>query len=171
MTNDNHSIQTSADDDTLVGVPGGHPVATGLGAVLVGAATGTVGGSLAGPIGSIIGAVAGGVAGGLGGDAIGNAVDEIPGSADRRVDADPLARMETGHPAYFESDLRSGVENHGPACAFGIDSYRRHGSRSFDEVQAELAAEWDAFRGPSTMSWGRAKPATRDAWIRIRGAL
>lgn len=171
MTNDNHSIKTAADGDTLVGVPGGQPVATGLGAVLVGAATGAVGGSIAGPLGAIIGAAAGGVAGALGGDAIGNAIDEIPGSPDRRTDADPLDRMEHGHNGYMGSDLHSGIENYGPAYAFGIDSYRRHRGRSFESAEPELAREWVAFRGPSPLSWDRAKPAIRDAWTRIRGAL
>lgn len=171
MTNDNPSIKTTTDGDTLVGVPGGQPVATGLGAVLVGAATGAVGGLVAGPVGAIIGATAGGVAGALGGDAIGHAVDDIPGRADHRADADPLDRMEHVHNGYKDSDLHSGIENYGPAYAFGIDSYRRHNSRSFDAAEPELSREWLAFRGPSPLSWDRAKPAIRDAWTRIRGAL
>ena len=41
--------------------------------------------------------------------------------------------------------------------------------RSFDDVEPELADNWMGVRGESTLGWGEASPAARDAWDRVHG--
>ena len=63
--------------DPITDVPGSHPIETGIGAVLGGAASGMAVGTLtAGPLGAVAGAIIGGAAaGGLAGKGIGELID------------------------------------------------------------------------------------------------
>lgn len=63
-------------EDKLVGVPD-HPVAAGVGAVLLGGASGAAAGTVVGPVGTAVGAIVGAVAGALGGDAVASSVEEV----------------------------------------------------------------------------------------------
>ena len=56
----------------------------------------------------------------------------------------------------------------GPAYGYGVNQY--DSERSFEDVEPELAEGWMGARGSSTLGWGEASPAARDAWERI-GAL
>ncbi len=56
----------------------------------------------------------------------------------------------------------------GPAYAFGAGAHHRFSGRPFDEVETDMAKEWDQHRGTSSLSWERAKEAARDAWSRIK---
>ncbi len=43
-----------------------------------------------------------------------------------------------------------------------------YGNRRWDEVEPDLAHEWSSGRhGKSSLDWGRARPAARDAWNRV----
>lgn len=62
--------------DPITGAPGSHPVETGAGAMLGGAAAGLAVGALGGPVGAVIGSTIGGaVVGGLAGKGVGELVD------------------------------------------------------------------------------------------------
>jgi outer membrane lipoprotein SlyB len=74
--NEIETIVTTNDSDELIGEPS-HPVATGAGALIGGAAAGMVAGLAGGPIGAVVGAVVGAVGGGLGGDAVANSIDQV----------------------------------------------------------------------------------------------
>ena len=68
--------RSSANRDPVSGVPGAHPVGTGIGAAAGGIAAGAAAGSLAaGPVGTMVGAAAGAVAGGLAGRAVAESID------------------------------------------------------------------------------------------------
>ena len=55
-------------------------------------------------------------------------------------------------------------DDYGPAYRYGVANVRRHEGRSFDEAEAEMRDEWHARRGTSTLDWGAARHAVRDAW-------
>ncbi len=78
------SIKTYGSNGTFVGIPGGHPLTGGLGAIVLGVATGYVGSSLGGEAPMLIGGVLGAIAGYLGGDAIGSSIQEFYRSEERR---------------------------------------------------------------------------------------
>ena len=58
-------------------------------------------------------------------------------------------------------------DDYGPAYRYGVDSYSSNPGRKFDDLDDDLGRDWDSRRGSSTLDWGRAKHATRDAWQRL----
>jgi hypothetical protein len=145
----------SAHRDPLSGEPGAHPVGVGVGAAVGGAAVGAAVGTVAGPIGTGIGAAVGAVAGGMFGKGVAEGLD-------------PTAEL-----AYWRENYRSrdyvhparAFEDYAPAYEYGVRSYQA--DRGFDEVEPELAGEWDKVRGRSDLEWTDARPAARDAWERL----
>jgi uncharacterized protein YcfJ len=78
--------------DPITGASGSHPVETGAGALIGGAASGLVVGALGGPVGAVIGAAAGGaIAGGLVGKGIGETID--PTTKDKLVAKKTVVRQ------------------------------------------------------------------------------
>lgn len=144
------------------------PAATGVGAVVGGAAGGIAGGAAAGaavggmtgPVGAAVGAVVGAVAGALAGKGIANAVD-------------PVAEDAYWRDNYSTRPYASGsnYDEYRPAYGYGVEARTRYPDRSFDEVESELARDWNSKRGSSSLGWDRAKHATRDAWQRASDAL
>lgn len=144
------------------------PVATGVGAVVGGAAGGIAGGAAAGaavggmtgPVGAALGAVVGAVAGAMAGKGIGDA-------------ADPVAEDVYWRDNYATRPYVTGYSysDYGPAYGYGVDAYSRYPNRSFDDIEAELAREWNNRRGASTLEWDRAKFAARDAWQRLSDSV
>ena len=55
-----------------------------------------------------------------------------------------------------------------PAYRYGADAHTRYPGQSFDEAETELGNEWDRFKGTSSLTWGQAKHAARDAWQRVK---
>jgi len=140
------------------------PVATGIGAVVGGAAGGVAGGAAAGaavggmtgPVGLAVGAVVGAVAGALAGKSVANVVD-------------PVAESDYWRDNHSSRSYASGsdYDEYRPAYGYGIDAHTRYPGRTFDDVEQELGRDWNSKRGNSSLSWDRAKHATRDAWQRV----
>lgn len=147
----------TANRDPISGAPGAHPVGTGVGAVLGGAAAGAATGTVAGPAGTVIGAAVGAVVGGLAGKGVAESIDPT------REDAYWRENYK-GRP-YI--DASSTFDDYGPAYGYGVASYGTHEGRSFDDAEPELLHGWSKARGKSSLTWDRAKHATRDAWYRL----
>lgn len=154
--------------DPITDAAGAHPIGTGVGAVLggtaaamgtaaaVGAATGTV----VGPVGTIIGAAIGAVVGGLAGKGVAEIID-------------PTVEETYWRENYVSRPYASGAsfDDYGPAYKYGVSSYSKYDGRHFDEVESDLARDWNAARGNSKLEWNRAKAATRDAWERVSDTI
>jgi hypothetical protein len=161
MNNDttNRTVGTTGTDanrDPLTGAPGSHPVGTAAGAVAGGVAAGAAAGTVAGPVGTVVGAAVGAVLGGLAGKGIAEQIDP------------------TQEDAYWRENFSSrpyasgaSYDEYRPAYEYGWDSYARYPGRRFDEVESDLSRDWDSTRGQSSLTWERAKHATRDAWNRV----
>ncbi len=149
--------ESDANRDLITGAPGSHPVGTGVGAVLGGAAAGAATGTVAGPVGTVIGAAVGAVVGGLAGKGVAEVIDPT------REDA--YWRDNYKDRPYF--DGRYGYADYGPAYGYGVSSYSKYQGRNFDEVETDLARDWNTSRGKSGLEWQHAKNATRDAWNRV----
>jgi uncharacterized protein (TIGR02271 family) len=128
----------------------------GAGAITGGAAAGAVGGALAGPVGAAAGAVIGGVAGGLTGKEVAEAIDPTAEEAYWREHYRSRPYVEEG--ADFELYL--------PAYLYGVEAEDRYRGRDFEEAEAELRKGWTRARGPSSLSWTRAREAVCDAFER-----
>lgn len=145
----------SANRDPLSGAPGAHPVGVGVGAAAGGMAAGAAVGTVAGPVGTAVGAVVGAVVGGLAGKGVAEAIDPTVEDAYWR---DNYASRD------YVAQGRS-YDDYGPAYGYGVQQYQP--DRSFDDVESDLADGWMGARGNSTLGWGEASHAARDAWDRI----
>ena len=141
--------------DPLSKEPGAHPVGTGVGA-LGGAAAGAAVGALGGPLGAVVGGVAGAVAGGLGGKAAAEAVNPTAEEA--------YWKENYNQEPYYEAG-RS-FDDYAPAYRLGVQG-RSGYMGSFEEVDQRLAADWEAKKERSTLSWPQARSASRAAWDRV----
>jgi hypothetical protein len=152
-----HTNERDENRDPITDEPGAHPVGAGIGAAVGGAAAGAAAGMAAGPVGTVAGAVIGGVAGGLAGKEIAEQIDPTV--------EEHYWRNEYPNRDYYDPTI--GYPEVGPAYQYGWESRVEHRERKWDEVEPDLAREWTTHRGKSTLDWGRARPATRDAWDRV----
>lgn len=143
--------------DPISGAPGAHPVGTGLGAAAGGMAAGAAVGTVAGPVGTALGAAVGAVVGGLAGKGIAEMIDPTAEEAYWRENYDTQP--------YYESTYT--YEDYHPAYRTGWEGRGRYEGRSFDEVERDLAADYNRYRGNSRLDWDRNRPAARAAWDRF----
>ncbi|MDB6002794.1 MAG: hypothetical protein JWP52_4493 [Rhizobacter sp.] len=153
----NDPLAKDANRDPISGEPGAHPVGVGLGAAAGGIAAGAAVGSVAGPVGTVIGAAVGAVAGGLGGKALAERFD--PSVEDAHW------REHYQSQPYYRADL--GYDDYEPAYTLGAAGPLRYTGRRFDEVEPDLADEYDKRRGTSRLDWEGARDASRAAWNRV----
>ena len=150
--------------DAITGEPGSHPVGTGAGALAAGAAGLAIGGAIGGPIGAPLGAAIGAVVGAVGGGYAGKGIAE--------------AVNPTAEDAYWQSNYHkapyheAGYEysDYAPAYRVGYEGFGRHAGtgKDFNDVEGNLAQEYESSRGDSKLTWDKAKAATRDAWDRVK---
>jgi len=143
--------------DPISGAPGAHPVGVGVGAAAGGMAAGAAVGTVAGPVGTVVGAAVGAVIGGLAGKGVAESIDPTVEDAYWREN---YASRDYVTPGRTYDDYR-------PAYGYGVNRY--DSDRSFEDVEPELAEDWVAARGQSSLAWGEASPAARDAWERVHG--
>ena len=151
---------TTANRDPLTGTPGAHPVGTAAGAVAGAVATGAAVGTVAGPVGTAIGAAVGAVVGGLGGKGIAEQIDPTREDAYWRENfsSRPYASGAT-------------YDDYGPAYGYGVNSYSKYAGRKFEDVESDLGRDWNNVKGNSSLTWDRAKHATRDAFHRVSDSV
>ena len=171
------TTQKTCDDanrDPLSNEPGAHPVGVGVGAAVGGAALGgaavgaaalasaatgaAMGGTVGGPVGVVAGAVMGAVAGGLAGKSVAEKIDPTREDAywKDNYSQRPYAERGTAYDTYR------------PAYQYGWEARGRYPDRQFDDVEADLERDWQKTQGKTSLPWTKAKPATRDAWDRIK---
>jgi hypothetical protein len=153
------AADSGAHRDPLSGEIGAHPLGVALGAAAGGMAVGAAVGTVAGPIGTAIGAVVGAVTGGMVGKSAAELVDPTA--------EDAYWRGHYATSAYYP-EHEHGWEQVGPAYRYGVDHYNRNVGRSFEDVEPQMATEWERARGQSTLAWDLARTASRDAWNRAR---
>lgn len=154
----------SANLDPITDAPGAHPIGTGVGAALGGAAAavatgavmGAATGTVVGPVGTVIGAAIGAVVGGLAGKGVAEVIDP------------------TVEEAYWRENFTTrpyingaSFDDFGPAYGYGVDARTRYPGQSFDDVETNLARDWNTARGRSKLDWAGARVASRDAWDRL----
>lgn len=146
--------------DPITGAPGAHPIGTGVGAALGGAAAGAAAGTVVGPVGTLVGAAVGAIVGGLAGKGVAEVID-------------PTVEETYWRENYVTRPYVNGAsyDDYGPAYKYGVSSYSKYAGRRFDEVESDLARDWNTARGTSKLEWNRAKEASRDAWHRVGDAV
>jgi hypothetical protein len=146
---------TDANRDPITGTPGAHPVGAGVGAA-GGAATGAAIGAVGGPVGAAVGLVAGAVVGGLAGKSVAEKMDPTVEDAYWKTNYSKQKYVDTNAPyTMYQPAYRTGYEGRG-----------QYPGKKFEEVETNLKRDYEKSRGNSTLSWEKARPATRDAWNR-----
>ena len=145
----------TANRDPITDAPGAHPLGVGVGAAAGGMAAGAAVGTVAGPLGTAVGAAVGAIVGGLAGKGVAEAIDPTV--------EDAYWRENYAARDYVSSDRT--YDDYGPAYGYGVRQYQN--DRSFEDVEPELADGWMGARGTSSLGWGDASHAARDAWDRV----
>lgn len=153
---DNDRLNEDANRDPITGAPGSHPVGTGLGTA-GGAALGAAVGAIAGPIGAAAGLVAGGVAGAFAGKGVAEKMDPTV--------EDTYWRSNYSKQSYV--DKNSPYTTYEPAYKTGYEGRNKYPGKRFEDVEPELQSNYDSAKGNSSLSWDKARYATRDAWDRV----
>lgn len=155
-TDMNKTVEVNENRDPLTGAPGAHPIGTGVGAALGGAAAGAAAGTVVGPVGTLIGAAVGAVVGGLAGKGVAEVIDPT-------VEATYWRENYKARPYAANASF----DDYGPAYGYGVSSYTKYAGRKFDDVESDLARDWNTVRGKSKLEWNHARIASRDAWDRL----
>jgi len=160
MANDNQVKKVS----THVGEYGDHPVGGAVGAavgavasaVAVGAAQGAAMGTLAGLPGMAAGVAIGGVVGALAGKGLAQEIN--PTTEDAYWSENYKSRPYVGEDQDYTY--------YGPAYRNGVDAFTKNEGKNFDEIEPQLSKNWES-KGGTSLSWDKAKPASRDAYDRL----
>jgi len=151
-----------ANRDPITGVPGAHPLGTGIGAVVGGAAAGAaLGTTVAGPVGTAVGIAAGAVVGGLAGKGVAETIDP------------------TAEEAYWRENYRTRAyvdeeaewDAYASAYRTGYEGYGRYAGQSYEEIEADLQRDYERVRGDTGVGWDKARYAARDAWDRVERSI
>ena len=157
----NNQVKASTNPGKL----GDHPVGGAVGAAIGAAATAAVVGATQG---AALGTVAG-LPGMIAGVAIGGVVGALAGKETAQIvnpnEEEIYWRDNHKNQAYFNSTTT--YDSYAPAYRYGIEAYSTYVGRKFDEVEPQLAKEWDKARGTSRLTWDTAKLAVRDAYERL----
>lgn len=155
---DENPKQPSTNRDPISGAPGAHPIGTGVGAAVGGIAAGAAAGTLAaGPVGTAVGAAIGAVIGGLGGKAVAEHYDPTVEEA--------YWRKSYEREPYYQNGMT--YDDYAPAYRLGGEARSGSATHRFEDVESDLAGQYDEIRGESRLDWEDAKQATRAAWNRL----
>lgn len=138
-----------------------HILGAGGGAVAGGAAGAALGAVVGGPAGLAVGAVAGGALGAVLGDRAAEA-------ADRREDLGHFQQIHREMPYFIDG---MDWNDYAPAYRYGLETYRLHGGRRFDEAEGELETGWGRARDASRLTWVQARSAAAHAWRELDETL
>jgi hypothetical protein len=70
---------------------------------------------------------------------------------------------------YFSSGRN--WRDYAPAYRYGHAARAGRGAQRFEDVEAELARDWDKMRADSRLLWAEARYAVRDAWQHVDADL
>lgn len=140
---------TDVNHDPFTGTTGAYPVGAGVGAA---------GGAAAA---AAVGLVAGAVVGGLEGKGVAQKMDPAVEDAYWKHHYSKRKYVERNAP----------YTAYQPAFRIGYEGRSRYPGKQFEEVETDLQRAYDTSKGNSTLSWDKAKRATRDAWNRVEKVL
>ena len=83
--------------------------------------------------------------------------------------ADAHWRKEHASQSYANKNLS--YEHYAPAYQIGHEAALKHPGKAFEEVEDDIALNYERARPDSALPWDRAKPAVKAAWDRIGGVI
>lgn len=151
--------ETHENRDPLSGEHGSHPIGTGVGTAGGGLAGAAIGAAIGGPLGAAVGAVVGGVAGAYSGHGVAEAVNPT-------VEEKFWQEHHAAQP-WAEKDLP--YEHYAPAYKTGYEGVLKYAGKHYDEIELDLARDYEKNDANPAIPWDRARPAVRAAWHRVSG--
>ena len=145
--------------DPVTGEPGSHPVGTGVGTTGGAVAGGAIGSALGGPVGAVAGAIIGGVAGAYGGRGVAEAVNP---TVEEQYWRENHATQSYATEAYD-------YKHYAPAYRVGYEAVGKYPGKAFEEIQEDLAQEYEKQLPVAALPWKQAQPASKAAWDRLSG--
>lgn len=147
--------------DPVTGEHGSHPVGTGIGTAGGAVAGGAIGAAIAGPVGSVAGAIIGGVAGAYSGRGVAEAVNPTVEEQYWREN----------HPKQSYASGENSYDKFAPAYRAGYEAVAKYPGKHFDEIEDEVALDYQKSEPGSALPWDRARQASRAAWTRVSGVV
>jgi len=152
-------VNPEANPDPLTGEPGSHPIGTSVGTAGGGITGAALGAAVAGPVGAALGAVVGGVVGAYSGRGVAEAVNPT-------VEND-YWREHHGRQEWASEDAP--YEHFQPAYRTGYEAATKYPGREYEEIEADVARDYEKNDANPAIPWDRARPAVRAAWHRVAG--
>jgi hypothetical protein len=78
-------------------------------------------------------------------------------------------RKEHAKQSYADKDLSYG--HYAPAYQIGHEAALKHPGRRFEELEDDLALDYERARPDSALPWDQARPAVKAAWDRLGGVI
>jgi hypothetical protein len=75
------------------------------------------------------------------------------------------------HASQPYADKQRSYEDYAPAYRFGYDAATKHTGKRFEEIEEDVALNYEKSRPESALPWDHARPAVKAAWDRLAGVL
>jgi hypothetical protein len=62
-------------------------------------------------------------------------------------------------------------EHYAPAYCTGIQGALKHAGKKYEEIEDDLALDYEKHRAESAIPWDEARPAVRAAWDKLAGVV
>ena len=69
------------------------------------------------------------------------------------------------------ADKSLGYEHYEPAYRLGQEAAQQHAGKRFEEIESDIALDYEKKKGASALPWDQAKPAVRAAWDKLSGVV
>lgn len=78
-------------------------------------------------------------------------------------------RQQHAKQPYADENLA--YEHYEPAYRTGIRAAQEHAGKRFEEIEDDLALDYEKNKAGTGLPWDRARPAVKAAWDRIGGVI
>ncbi len=75
------------------------------------------------------------------------------------------------HSKQSYADKALGYEHYEPAYRLGTEAARQHAGKRFEEIEDDIALDYEKSNPGSPLPWDRARPAVKAAWDRLGGVI
>jgi len=75
------------------------------------------------------------------------------------------------HAAQPYADKNLSYEQYAPAYRVGHEAAKKYAGKRFEEIEDDVALDYEKNRIGSALPWDRARPATKAAWDKLSGVV
>jgi hypothetical protein len=75
------------------------------------------------------------------------------------------------HPTQPYASRDFSYDHYAPAYRVGYEAATKYAGKGFEEIETDLALDYERARPDSPLPWDQARPAVKAAWDRISGVI